>query len=71
MDNTKDMMSKGRWKGVEGEKQPTSILTETQVREIRTRYANGGISISKLALEYGVSRGAINGVVYLINWKHI
>ena len=71
-DNNKDREAKGRGKPPKGEKHPFAKLTETQVREIRTRYANGGISHRKLAVEYGiVSLGAINSIISRQKWKHL
>jgi predicted DNA-binding protein YlxM (UPF0122 family) len=56
---------------LKGEKHGKVKLTETQVREIRSRYANDSIKQQQLALEYGVSRGAIEGIIRRENWKHI
>ena len=68
-DNTADMIRKGR--SAIGEKQGQSKLTAKQVREIRRRWDAGGIKQRELANEYGVSRGAITGVIYRYNWKHV
>ena len=38
-------------------------LTDEQVADIRLRYRQGGTSYSRLAKEYGVSKGNINDVV--------
>jgi ribosome-binding protein aMBF1 (putative translation factor) len=70
-DNNKDRETKGRGNQQKGEKHGRSKLTETDVREIRTRYANGGISQQQLALEYGVSQKLINLIIHRENWKHI
>jgi ribosomal protein S9 len=67
----RDMNAKGRSWDRKGEKHPIVKLTETQVREIRIKYANGGITYQQLALEYGVSRGAINGIINRKSWSHI
>lgn len=40
-------------------------------REIRARYATGGITQTALAAEYGVSKTAISAIVNRLNWKHI
>jgi DNA-binding MarR family transcriptional regulator len=63
------MIAKGR--GQKGEKQGASKLTETQVREIRTLYANGGISQRELGVKYGVSQPAIGKLITGENWSHI
>jgi len=61
-DNTADMNAKGRG---------TGKLTETQVREIRIKYANGGITQLQLALEYGVNQSNINRLIRRKRWFHI
>jgi hypothetical protein len=70
-DNMKDKMAKGRGKQPKGEKQALSKLTETQVREIRNKYANGGITQQQLALEYGVNKSNINKLIRRKRWFHI
>lgn len=47
-----------------------AILTERQVLEIRSRYAQGERR-KDLALEYGVSRHNIDHIVTRISWKHL
>jgi hypothetical protein len=59
-DNNKDKDDKGRGIACRGEKHSSSKLTENAVREIRTQYANGGITQKQLALEYGVSLSLIS-----------
>jgi hypothetical protein len=71
LDNSKDMLSKGRGNQPKGEKNHGAILTETQVREIRTRYANGGIWQYKLAEEYGICKMSIARIIRRETWKHI
>lgn len=48
-----------------------SLLTEDQVREIRARYAAGGVSYRALEVEYGVSRSAINSAVRRLTYRWI
>ena len=54
-----------------GETNGKSKLTAEQVREIRQRYAEGGISLRKLASEYDVTYGAVHNVILRKSWKHI
>lgn len=54
-----------------GEKSLLSKLTESQVIEIREKYALGGISHKKLGREYGVTGNAIMYIVRGISWTHI
>lgn len=72
-DNNKDREAKGRGgqTGAKGEGHGKVKLTETQVREIRTRYANDGISQKQLALEYGLHKTTIWFIIHRINWSHI
>jgi predicted transcriptional regulator len=41
------------------------------VRDIRNRYAAGGVSQQKLADEYGVNQTKISDVVCGRTWKHV
>lgn len=54
-----------------GEAKATSKLTAEKVREIRRRYAAGGVTCRQLAEEYGVSFGLVNGVIKRKRWEHI
>lgn len=49
--------------GRRGLDHPNGRLTDDQVREIRRRYAAGGVFQRELAEEYGVSKGHINAVI--------
>lgn len=53
-----------------GEKNGRAVLTEQQVREIRTRYAAGGVFQRELGEEYGVSTATISHVISGRNWKY-
>lgn len=46
-------------------------LTESQVIEIRKRYAQGNIRHKDLAVEYNVSKSAIYGILSRKKWKHL
>ena len=47
-------------------------LTEEQVREIREKYAAGGVSYWKLALEYDInSTDTIRQIIIRRTWTHI
>lgn len=54
-----------------GENNLNSKLTNTQVREIRDTYKNGGISARKIAKLYGVSHSVILDIVNYKKWKSI
>jgi transposase-like protein len=44
-------------------------LTDAAVREIKALV--GAVSVSELARRYGVSRGAIQRIMYRGGWKHV
>ena len=70
-DNMNDKMAKGRGNALKGENHRLSKLTEHDVREIRKKYADGGISQQQLSLEYEVDRTTIRDIIRRRNWKHI
>lgn len=72
-DNNKDMMRKGRgrWRGVRGEENINSKLTESNVMEIRRLYGAGNYSQRQLAKRYEVARGTVADVIHRRTWKHI
>lgn len=65
-DNMRDMINKGRYVG-----KGNTILTDAQVREIRKRYAQGGITYAKLGSAYGVSSSAVNHIVHRRNFSRL
>lgn len=54
-----------------GEQNNKAKLTAAQVKEIRSRYAAGGVRKSPLAREYGVSRQAMGNILSGRTWKHV
>lgn len=54
-----------------GEKHGRAKLTEAQVKEIRRRYAAGGVSQITLAAEYGVNQTLIGFIVRRVVWTHL
>jgi len=86
IENQHDMYSKGRGKKatgdahwsklhpdqiVRGSKIGTSKLTESDVVQIRTRYANGEISQQNLANEFCVHQTIISDVIRRVTWNHV
>ena len=69
-DNADDKVAKGRCNPQFGEDNFSSRLTEENVREIRLRYAAGGISQYILAKEFGVYQGNISSIINGKKWKH-
>lgn len=72
-ENVLDAQSKGRLVGASmpGESNPISRLTEDHVREIRRRYAAGGVTQRSLADEFGVDVTTVNLVVLRKTWRHV
>ena len=74
-DNMQDMMRKDRCGHAggasPGEAHGLAKLTDANVREIRKRYATGGVLQRELADEYGVVLSQISAVVNRKNWKHV
>jgi hypothetical protein len=54
-----------------GEKAAFAKLTDAQVLEIRARHAKGGVSVSQLGKEYGVTHSNISMIVRRVTWAHI
>lgn len=55
LDNSQDMISKGRAADMSGEKNGRAKLTDDQVEQIRRRYVPGEVRIVDLAKEYCVT----------------
>jgi len=55
---------------VRGEQNGGSKLTAVQVREIRTRFANGE-SQTAIAAEFGINQRTVNRIVNRVHWKHV
>lgn len=68
-DNTRDAARKKRMPY--GETHHNAKLTETDVRQIRSEYADGLVSYSVLAARYDVSKQLIYRVIRRKAWKHI
>ena len=76
--NTRDMVRAGNHVflrpdhvRVRGEQSGMARLNDAAVRDIRARYAAGGISQQKLADEYGVNQTKISDVVRRKTWAHV
>lgn len=79
LDNIRDMVQKGRQAKGEylssklrkGESHSQHKATSEQVRFIRQRFAEGGISKSELAIQVGLGRRTVIDIINLKSWKHI
>lgn len=73
-DNVDDKMAKGRFVPfpiMRGEASPLAKLTDDGVREIRSIYAAGGVTIYDLAKDFGVAFQTISKVIRRKTWKHV
>lgn len=83
-DNIADMLNKGRQprgathgrqtkpeRTARGERLTQAKLTDAAVRDIRRRYAAGGITQQVLADEYGIARSKISAVICRRTWRHV
>jgi DNA invertase Pin-like site-specific DNA recombinase len=70
-DNMIDMRSKNRGYSTKGENHGLSKLTLENVREIRQSHASGNISLTALALKFGVSVSTIHSIVNNNSWRNL
>lgn len=54
-----------------GERNRSVKLTEPLVKEIRAKYASGGITHAELASLYGISLANTSFILTRKTWKHI
>jgi Mor family transcriptional regulator len=54
-----------------GEEHHQAKLSDADAAEMRTVYAAGGVSVSELALRYGVSTAVIRRMIRGKSWKHV
>lgn len=54
-----------------GEQNGQAKTTADGVRQIRARYAAGGILQRELAVEYGMSREQISAIIRRVDWRHV
>lgn len=70
-DNMKDMVAKGRQRGVSGERNHLAKLTADDVQKIRYLRASLSLSLRKLAREFNVNHRTICHIMMRRTWKHI
>ena len=68
-DNNSDMKQKGRQ--ARGERNGSAKLNERTVREMRRVYAEGNISLKKLATQFGVTFHPAQRIISGNGWKHV
>jgi hypothetical protein len=64
-DNMRDMVGKGRHRAGRAK------VTPAQVREMRDRYAAGGVFLRELAAEYGISTSQVFTIVRRQEWRGV
>jgi len=69
-ENIEDATAKGRMKGLKGELNTNSKLTEENVLEIRAMNSKGA-SRTAIAKQFDVSVTLISGIVSGRSWKHL
>ena len=69
-DNSRDMVAKCRSShvGIPGEDNGSAKLSERSVREIRQLLVSGCLSMTAVAVQYGVGRSAIEKIKYGKTW---
>lgn len=70
-ENIADRDRKGRANTPFGERNGSAKLNEADVRHIRSFYKKSGLSMRKLAKQYGVSASQISEVVNYRTWIHV
>lgn len=73
-DNVIDMTNKGRRgygaSGLRGERHGNAILTESNIKEMRTLRESGS-SLMELALRYNIARSTVSDICLRKAWKHV
>lgn len=54
-----------------GEAHGLTTLTSAQVREMRERYAAGGVRMRDLAADYGIWSGSVSRIIRRETWGHV
>lgn len=68
-DNVNDRLEHGQ--PTKGADNSRAKLTDDQVSDIRSRYANGSWSQRRIAREFGVSQGLVSMIINRQVWSHL
>lgn len=71
LDNMRDKVAKGRAKGGKGARNACNKLTESQVLEIRQRWANGETNKRRLGREYGICAQQVTNIITRKHWDFL
>ena len=69
--NTDDKVAKGRQSCLKGEDNPSALLNEIKVKQVRKMYATGNYFQVDLAKFFGVANSTINAIITQRTWRHI
>ncbi len=70
-ENIRDMDMKQRRASADGERAGSAKMTNEKVLEARKLYADGGLTITGLAIKYGLSKHCMGKVLRRKSWKHV
>lgn len=78
-DNIRDMVRKGRHPGARWKAEKTDLtyqrrrrkLTPDIVRELRRRYAEGGVDQRTLSREFGISQQNVSAIINRLKWRYV
>ena len=68
-DNMRHMIDHRR--SLVGSKNPRALLDDVKVRTIRRLYAEGGVTQTSLALQFGIDQTIVSRVVLRQSWQHV
>lgn len=68
-DNMADSIAKGR--RPRGEQKHGAKLTESNILAIRAQYAAGGVTMQRIADQFGVTNQTISEIVHRQKWSHV
>ena len=71
LENFADAIRNDRLRPRRGQQNGRAVLTENDVYAIRAAHAAGGVTLTALSSQYGVSRTVISDVVHRKSWRHI
>jgi len=70
-ENIHSALKRGSQFGAKGSKHHFAKLDESDISEIRKRFASGNESYGTLAKQFGVTPSAIGQIIRRISWKHV
>jgi hypothetical protein len=71
MDNSRDMVKKGRNKTKHGTEVKSSKFTEDDIRKMREEYLVPGVTTISLAEKYKTNCGHVSRILRRLMWRHV